>query len=438
VTVGRRRPRIFLGPVEIAGYYAGLEAGLRELGFEALAVDLQRHPFAYRAETSQDPLVARLVRRVRDRRPPDRARARRVVWLPAWAAARGLLILWALARFDVFIFSAGVTLLRGYDLPLLRLFGKRVIVVFHGSDARPAYIDGQVMASHRGVTTATCIEISRWRKDRIRRLERHVDVIVAQPANSHFFERPVVNWFLIGVPWRDPPPAAPAPDAGDSGMARDSRRLRILHSPSDAPLKGSDLIRDAVRQLAFEGLSLELVELRGVPNDVVLGELARCDFVVDQLYSDAPMVGFATEAAVASKPAIVGGYAWDANRSAFGSIPFPPVEECAPEGIVDAIRHLASDPEYRERLGRLAHDFVHTHWSRTDIARRFVQLMDGSPPADWLFDPRTLRYVEGCGLSRDHTRTIVRDVLQTSGPAALCLADKPELEAAFVEFAAGK
>jgi hypothetical protein len=32
----------------------------------------------------------------------------------------------------------------------------------------------------------------------------------------------------------------------------------------------------------------------------------------------------------------------------------------------------------------------------------------------------------------------VRDVLQTSGPAALCLADKPELEAAFVEFAAGK
>jgi hypothetical protein len=440
VTVtGRRGPRIFLGPVEIAGYYAGLEAGLRELGFEALAVDLQRHPFAYRAETEHDPLVVRLVRRVRDRRPLGRAsRAWLAVWLPAWAAARGLLILWALFRFDVFIFSAGVTLLRGHDLPLLRLFGKRMIVVFHGSDARPAYIDGQVMASHRGVTTAECIETARWRKRRIRRLERYVDVIIAQPANSHFFERPVVNWFLIGVPWRDPPTSSQAPDERREDAASSDRPVRILHSPSDAPLKGSDLIREAVRQLTTEGLQLELVELRGVPNDIVLGELGRCDFVVDQLYSDAPMVGFATEAAVASRPAIVGGYAWDANRSAFGSIPFPPVEECAPEGIVDAIRRLASDPAYRENLGRQAHEFVHAHWSRADIARRLVQLMDGPPPADWMFDPRTLRYVEGCGLSREQCRAVVRDVLREGGPAALCLADKPELEAAFVDFGGGR
>ena len=432
----RRPPRIFLGPVEIAGYYAGLEAGLRELGFDALAVDLQRHPFAYRAETEHDPSVIRLVQRVRDRRPSGRAsRARLAVWLPAWAAARGLLILWALLRFDVFVFSAGVTLLRGHDLPLLRLLGKRMIVVFHGSDARPAYIDGQVMASHRGVTTSQCIDISRWRKRRIRSLERYVDVIVAQPANSHFFERPVVNWFLIGVPWREPPTTIRAPEVDDDDKGSNRRPVRILHSPSDAPLKGSDLIRAAVHQLTLEGLPLELVELRGVPNDVVLSELGRCDFVVDQLYSDAPMVGFATEAAVASRPAIVGGYAWDANRSAFGSIPFPPVEECSPEGIVEAVRRLASDTAHREQLGRRAHDFVHAHWSRADIARRFVRLIEGPPPADWMFDPRTLRYVEGCGLSREHCRAVVRDVLRVGGRAALDIPDKPELEAAFVEFA---
>jgi glycosyltransferase involved in cell wall biosynthesis len=433
----RRRPRIFLGPVEIAGYYAGLEAGLRDLGFEALAVDLQGHPFAYRAETEHDPFVIRLVRRVRDRRPSGReSPALLAVWLLAWSTVRGLLVVWAVLRFDVFIFSAGVTLLRGYDLPLLRLFRKRLIVVFHGSDARPAYIDGQVMATHRGVTTSRCIQIARWRKDRIRRLERYVDVIVAQPANSHFFERPVVNWFRIGVPWRDPPPVTKAP-AGADRDAMSSRPVRILHSPSDAPLKGSDLIRAAVRQLNQEGLSLDLVELQGVPNDVVLTELATCDFVVDQLYSDAPMVGFATEAAVARRPAIVGSYAWDANRTAFGAIPFPPVEECTPEGIVEAVRRLASDPEHREALGRQAHEFVCANWSRREIAQRFVQLIDGPPPADWLFDPRTLRYLEGCGLAREHCRAVVQDVLRVGGPAALCLRDKPQLEAAFVAFAGG-
>ena len=42
----RRRPRVFLGPVEIAGYYAGLEAGLRNLGFDALAPDPSVHELA--------------------------------------------------------------------------------------------------------------------------------------------------------------------------------------------------------------------------------------------------------------------------------------------------------------------------------------------------------------------------------------------------------
>ena len=434
----RRRPRIFLGPVEIAGYYAGLEAGLRDLGFEALAVDLERHPFSYRAETEHDPLVVRLVRRVRDRRPSGRAhRARLAAWLPIWAAVRGLLVLWALFRFDVFIFSAGVTLLRGHDLPLLRLFGKRLIVVFHGSDARPAYIDGQVMASHRGVTTSKCIEISRWRKERIRRLERYADVIVAQPANSHFFERPVVNWFLIGVPWRDPPRSNEPPEVTGHDNAPSDRPLRILHSPSDAPLKGSDLIRAAVLQLTLEGLPLELVELRGVPNDVVLSELAECGL------RRRPAVLRCADGRVRDRG---GGRvsAGDRGRIRVGrqpiSLRFHPIttrsrsahlrESSRPSGALPPTRA-------RETLGRQAHDFVHAHWSRTEIARRFAQLMAGPPPGDWMFDPRALRYVEGCGLSREHCRGVVQDVLRAGGPEALCLADKPELEAAFVEFAGG-
>lgn len=426
-----RGPRIFLGPVEIAGYYTGLDAGLRDLGLDSWSIDLEPHPFQYRTEARDDPVLVRLVGRVRDQRPnPGAPKALHALWWALWAPSRVLLLIWALARFDVFVFSAGVTLLRGYDLPLLRLFGKRLIFVFHGSDARPAYIDGQRMAPGRALAIADCAAVARRQKGWIRRVERYADVIVAQPAFSHFFERPVVNWFAIGVPWRDRPNAT-------ASERRDRATMRILHSPSDPEVKGSEHIREAVEQLRGEGLPLELVELRGVTNDVVLNELAASDFVIDQLYSDAPMVGFATEAAVASRPAIVGGYAWAANRSAFGEIPFPPVEECTPEGIADAVRRLATDAEHREALGREASAFVHDHWSRTKIARRMVRLMDGPPPDEWLFDPRSLRYVEGCGLSRERAQDVVGAVLREGGRAALCLSDKPQLEAAFVAFAAG-
>ena len=49
----------------------------------------------------------------------------------------------------------------------------------------------------------------------------------------------------------------------------------------------------------------------GQPNSVVLEQLARCDFIIDQLYADFPMPGFATEAAWFGKPAVTAGYALD-------------------------------------------------------------------------------------------------------------------------------
>ncbi len=425
----KRQPRVFLGLIEIAGYYSGLHDALHDQGIEACVVDLGRHPFRYRAENADDPVVARIVRRVRDLRPSASAGiATRFLWRSAWFGARVLLFAWAAVRFDVFVLSTGQSFLRWRDLPLLHRLGKRLIFVFHGSEARPAYIDGQKMTPERALSIPECIAAARRQKAMIRRIERYADVIVAQPAFSHFFERRVVNWFVVGVPWREWVPAVTDERAAQS-------TLRIVHSPSDPPIKGSGRIRDAITRLRSEGLDLELIELRGVPNDVVLAELARCDFAIDQLYSDAPMVGFATEAAVASKPAIVGGYAWEANRLAFGAMPFPPVEECSPDGLIEAIRRLATDAEHRERLGSAASAFVHEHWSGKQLADRMVRLMEGPPPEEWLFDPASLRYTEGCGLTREEARHVVAEVIRVGGRGALCLADKPEVEEAFVAFA---
>jgi hypothetical protein len=420
-------PRIFLGPCEIAGYYASLETGLRELGIVVRAIDLEGNPFLYGAGSRHYPGIVRLARRVGARYRQTANPFCHAVWMVAHALVNTMVLAWAIAHYDVFVFGFGKTFLGTRELPLLRRLGKRVIFVFHGSDARPPYIDGVRMAPDRAMPILDCIALTRKMKASIGRIERGSDVVVAQPAFSHFFERPVVNFFAIGVPWRDPP-----------SLTEDGRHsdhcIRILHSPSDPTVKGSARIREVVDQLKSEGLPLELVELREVPNDVVLREITACDFAIDQIYSDAPMVGFATEAAVAGKPTIVGSYAWPENHRVFGQVPMPPVEECAPEGLFAAVRGLSAEAEKRRSLGLAAQAYVHEYWSRAQIAGRFMTLIEGRAAAEWMFDPRELRYVEGCGLTRDQARANVRAVIEVGGPAALCLSDKPELEALFVDF----
>ncbi|MEZ0240911.1 MAG: glycosyltransferase [Chloroflexota bacterium] len=425
----RSRPgRVFLGPLEIAGHYANLEAALRKHGVDALAVDLFSHPFGYR-QRAADPVPVRLARWARTGRREATGSVSRVAWALPAVALTVLLLAWAVIRFDTFVFGFRQSLLGLRELPLLRRLGKRVIFVFHGSDARPPYIDGTQMAPDRAVSIEQCIAVTRRTKADIRRIERYADAIVAQPAFCHFFERPVVSFFALGVPWRDRPVAVEAASSTAGGTTR------ILHSPSDATVKGSARIREVVNELAAEGLPLELVELRGVPNDVVWRELARCDFAIDQIYSDAPMVGFATEAAVAGKPSIVGGYAWPENHRLFGSRPVPPVEECTPESLSDAVRRLAGDRDHRAQLGRQAQRWVLDTWSAPLIAERYIQVFERHPDAAWMFDPMDLRYVEGCGLSREEARSLVRAMLAVGGTASLCVSDKPDLEAAFVAFA---
>ena len=426
--IGRtRRRRVFLGPVEVAGHYAGLEAAFRTIGVDALAVDLLGHPFRYRV-AARDPRVVRLARWAwMGRRGAPSRSLRSVLWMTLKVATSLLLLGWAVVRFDAFIFGFGYTILGTRELPLLRRLGKRIVCVFHGSDARPPYIDGTQMAPDRALPIAECLRATRRTKARVRRIERYADVVVAQPTFSHLFGRPVVNFFSLGVLWQDRPIT---PVDATEGQA-----IRILHSPSDPTVKGSARIRATVDALIADGLQLELVELRGVPNDVVRQHLAGCDFAIDQIYSDAPMVGFATEAAVAGKPTIVGGYAWPENHRIFDP-GMPPVEECSPEELTGAIRRLALDAEHRAALGARARRWVVGEWAPQAVGRRYLQLLDGAPSPEWLFDPFELRYVEGCGLTRTEAREVVRSMIATHGLSGLCLSDKPELEAAFAAFAA--
>ncbi len=419
--------RVFLGLTEIAGYYANLRLGLAELGIDTLYIDLSLHSFRYSGTGDIHPLVRIIHFSVAQRTSGNIGR--RLFWKSLDMLARSVLLIWAIVTCDVFIFGFHTSFFSYVELPLLKLLGKRVIYVFHGSDVRPAYLDGSLMAQDRGRTTAKCIRLTRHQALKLRVTDYFADVIVSHPPFAHFHRRRFVPFLRIGLPYAiTTPPSGSPPEA-------QNRPIRVLHSPSHPEAKGTPEIREAIRRLQAKGHPVELVELTGVTNAVVLADLARCDFVVDQVYSDTPMAGFATEAAHFGKPTVVGGYAQEVARLGLPDELVPPSIYCRPEELESSIERMITDVEYRLALGRAAQAFVLREWSPQAVAARFVRIIRDEVPADWLVDPNEIHYLYGGGLSITRARELVRAILAAGGPRALQLRHRPDLERQMVAFA---
>jgi len=406
-----RPKRAFLGLTEIAGYYGGLADGLRAHGVEAVVCDLSGNPYDF-AEGSK-PWVVRVAEALARRNArTSRSATLKPLWKGLALASRVPLFAWAAVRFDLFVFSFGTSFFGHRELPLLRRLRKQLVHVFHGSDSRPPYLDGSLMD---GRTAAECVALTRAVKERLRTIERSVDLVVSNPLSSQLHERPFVSFLALGVPRRCRPAAATR-----------TGPPRALHSPSHPAAKGTTEIREAVQRLKARGVDVELVELTGRPNAEVLAAIDECDFVVDQIYADVAMAGFASEAACASRPAVVGGYGRDALAAAMCGGPFPPVEFCEPDAVEAAIERLAVDDGHRRQLGAEARAFVAERWAPAEVAGRLLAALDGD--ASLVVDPLTIDYVDGGGFERERLRALLREVVALGGADALQVNDKPELQ----------
>ena len=415
--------RILIGLVETAGYFNSLKKGFDELGVDCTFLDLSSHPFEYERRDFSNRFIDR-VRRARSRMySGSRPRLADRLW---WDLGRFFLFVWALLKFEVFIFGYWSSFLNFRDLPILKFFRKRVIYVFFGSDSRPPYIDN---AYRPPLSVEACIRVTREQKGRIRRIERYADEIVCYPLHTHLHERPVVNITAMGLPCEPPRPLS------EGQLPARKRPVRVLHAPSVPEAKGTDRIREAVREVQARGHEVELIEVIGRPHRVVMEELARCDLVIDQLYSEVPAAKLAAEAMSLGKAVIVGGYAGKEIEDLFRSDELPPVCYCHPDRLRETLERLVLDESHRRELGEQARLFVESNWLAAKVARCFLDLAQGRVPAHRVYDPRGLRYLHGFGFAEARVRERIRAVVAKGGREALELPDKPELVEAFLRFA---
>lgn len=411
---------VFLGPVEIAGYFARLRLGFESLGIPTLYVDLSDHAFAY-AESPAAPFEVRMTIAA-NRRLAERTRGR-PLWKAVSMGARAMLLARALLTCDAFVFGSGHTLFGRRELRLVRMLGKKVIVVFFGSEVRPSYLDGVETAASIP-TRESFAELDREKRRRIRQLERHATAIICHPPMSQFLRRTYVAWLDIGIP-TVPVEAAPP---------RARQAVRIVHAPSHAGAKGTDVIRDAVARLTDAGMRIHYAELQSATNDRVRDALLDADLVIDQLYSDTPMAVLASEAAAAGKAAVVGSLDWDTILADGHPESIPPTVRCTPETFEATLRELVKSTARQQSAGRQAREFVRARWRPEHVAERYLSLIQGRTPSRWLRTPAAVRYASGAGLSRERLSANLRLMANRSSDP-FGVGDKPQLEARLLDLA---
>lgn len=443
--------RIFLGLAEVSGFYSNLAKGFKEIGVDAELVTISKHKFLYQDEHAS--LIVKLAKFAVYRRM--QTESKNIISKAAWSIltvlSRIILFVWAIIRFDVFIFGCSTTFFRFYELRILKLFGKKIIYNFHGTDSRCGFMDGFAedvfipqkfregtgyigliretdSENLRTIKIEAYAKITAKRKANIDRIERYADVIINSPSHGQHHTKPFVQRLIVGMPYM--------PDRQlflKSKPQVEADSVTILHCPSYPEGKGTPQIRSAINLLRAKGYKINYVELTNRPNREVLEELIKCDFVIDQLYSDMAMVGFATEAAFFGKPAIVGGYYSSYQSQDISSDWIPPTLFCLPETIEMAIEKLISDVDFRKSLGERAKEFVESRWVATRCAERVLALIKGDFPKDWLYDPKDCDYILGMGLSRESLLQIVKGMFKNHGIMSFRLSDKPLLESKILE-----
>jgi hypothetical protein len=404
---------IFLGIHEIAGYYVNLEAGLRENGVNARLVTTRPHPFEY-GQGQANPWPAEFasngVRGFRSANPIAK------MWFGAqFLVGSFLTLLWAIPRYNTFVFGWGMSFLPGnIDVLFLRLCGKNVVSVLgHGSEARPPYMSTPpeplpLSSAHLACIAKETSHIAR----RVRRLERWSTHTIGMLATAQFLTKRFIDFYYIGLP--TPSREIPTQDVS-------SEQFTILHVPSNMAVKGTLHIRDAVEQVIKRHPHVKYVELSGVSHDEVMTAMSKASVVVDWLWSDIPMAVVGTEAASMGTATVISGYAWPQWDAWEKKNPGrrPPALYATPDTIQDVIERAVVEHNKTKNTGLDARQFITKNWAPSCVAATFVQALEHLLPKEGYLEPKDVTYLWGAGVAQQDVQKNVSDLIRAHGPDAL-------------------
>lgn len=333
-------PRVLHAPVEIAGQMGLSALGQRRLGVHATSF---ARPNQFLYEPS-----------------PDIEPRNRVEYL--WAAAKAV-------RFhDLVHFYFGQSFLPHHaDAAWIARLGKRIVVEFLGSDVRmpsveaarnPFYVPVDIEDDDRA--TATMRSWSRITGGH---------AIVGDHALDPFLEPHFPHIHIVGQRVDTERLRADPPDPR-------SRRMRVIHSPTDRAAKGTEFVRRATSELIAAGAPIDYIEVYGLPHAEALAIYATADLVIDQLCAGGHGV-FAVEAMSLAKPVVC--YLLPELQRKYP--PDLPIINANPNTLESVLAEWVDRPQERHELGIASRAYAERVHDFRVVARRLLDVYTTLPYA---------------------------------------------------------
>lgn len=357
--------RIFIGLTDVANVTANYAKGFQALEHETYSVVWSR---SYFYPDEKYTLV------IDERAPGQKANS-----LAAYAGmALRLMRLAGALSCDLFIFYAPAVLPTYLYYPLLKALGKKIVTVFWGSDVRYWYAYAEEMHSLGAAEemkpffdyARTRSGGSYWDKLRaIKIAERYSDVILSQPDCAQLQTRPYMRTHI------------PLDLAEYEFRVPARLRPLVLHAPSVAAAKGTDVILKTVEELRNEGLSFDFRLIQKMPNRELRRRLSEADIVVDELYS--ATVGGLSAEAMASGNAVLVRYMEEYSKVP----PACPALNTNVFTLKDNLRRMILDREERVERARRGRPYVEAVNSHVKVCRDILEWLERKDSLEYDFHP---------------------------------------------------
>ncbi|MGB9595409.1 MAG: glycosyltransferase family 4 protein [Candidatus Poribacteria bacterium] len=260
--------------------------------------------------------------------------------------------------YDVFHFHVKSILPGMLDIPLLRIFGKKIIFQYHGLELKGIFNSEEILLlKEKGYKGFRLLE-ARLSYNIVKRFSHAV--LVSTPDLLTY--APHAIWI-------------PQPTDLDYWNISDEKNnnvspniIKICHAPSIKSRKGTEYLVSAVEQLKSDGHNIELIIVNNIPYKEVKKYLEQADIFVDQL-----LVGWygnaSCEAMALMKP-VCAYIRPDLIKYLDGC----PIVNTDSENLIEMLKMLIENPSIRSDLGRLSREYVKNRHSLNEIAIHLIDI----------------------------------------------------------------
>jgi hypothetical protein len=333
--------KIFIGTVDISSRINDLTRELHRRGIETLTANRTRH---YRYTSDVDIILSdSYFYHFGGVRPKSLQKRLRLIGQKSFGP-QALLLTRVLNECDCAIFLWQSILDDHSDYRVLCDAGKKLVTCFVGDDIRwrPA---AAVEFASAGITMPRQNESVVHLQNKLRFIkhaEQYSHLIFSRPDQSQLLRRPYHRML-------------PYVTAQDFSPNADQRAVPvIIHPCSDDPIKGVDIVRDALQELEGRGVKFTYRRITGMSQSQVRVLMRDADIVIDQMFL--PGGGKVSVEAMMSGCVTLSCMAYDSYPQLYSER--PPIVDISPHTLVDKLHFIIQDRQLRRRLAGEGPDFV--------------------------------------------------------------------------------